>query len=65
MCFSDLMHELERRGVKVTESQIRWAIRTGKVSKPLINGSLRYEFDDGNVEELVTYLRRRQEATVR
>ena len=64
MCFSDLMRELERRGVAVTESQIRWAIRTGKVSKPPINGSLRYEFNVGNVEELVTYLRRRQGTSV-
>jgi hypothetical protein len=64
MCFSDLMSELERRGVEATESQVRWAIRAGKVSKPTINGSLRYEFDDGNVAELVTYLRRRQETAV-
>ena len=64
MCFSDLMSELGRRGVELTESQIRWAIRTGKVSKPSINGSLRYEFSDGNVEELVTYFRSRQETAV-
>ncbi len=53
MCFADLLCEIRSRGIAVTEPQIRWAIKSGKVSKPIIDGSLRFVFNDDNVGELV------------
>ena len=55
MCFGDLISELQRKGVTITESQIRWAIRTNKVTRPRIDGSLRFVFSDENVAELVSH----------
>jgi len=65
MCFRDLLDELQRRDVRLTESQIRWAIRTGKVARPLVDGSLRFKFSDSNVDELADYFRGRDLTTAK
>ena len=52
MCFAELVDELRRLGVSVTEPQIRWAIKTGKVSKPTLDGSHRFKFTNKIVAEL-------------
>jgi hypothetical protein len=55
MCFRDLVKVLRARGVEATESQLRWAIKTGKVSRPPLDGSLRFRFTGSNVEELLAH----------
>jgi hypothetical protein len=55
MCLKELLDELKQRGVAATESQIRWAIRTGKVTRPRVDGSLRFDFQDANVSELASH----------
>jgi len=50
---------LHQQGEKVTETQIRWAIKSGKVSRPPLDGSLRFIFDERHVEEIINYLKRR------
>lgn len=55
MCFSELLRELQRHGLTASESQIRWAIKSGRVSRPRVDGSLRFDFRDENVAELVAY----------
>lgn len=55
MCLRELLDELTRRGIVATESQIRWAIKTGKVSRPRIDGSLRFDFSVMNVDELAKH----------
>ena len=57
MCFGDLVKELESRGIVVTDSQIRWAIKSGKVSRPPLDGSLRFSFSDGHVSELTAHFK--------
>jgi hypothetical protein len=57
MCFGDLIKELESRGIVVTDSQIRWAIKTGKVTRPPLDGSLRFSFSDENVAELAAHFK--------
>lgn len=60
MVLSDLLRYLAREGLKVTESQIRWAIRQGRVSRPPMDGSLRFQFREENIAEIVAYFRDRQ-----
>jgi len=55
MCFTDLLERLRSAGVSATESQIRWAIKAGYVSRPRRDGSLRFVFTEGNVSELVEH----------
>ena len=65
MGLTDLMKKLKQDGVQISESQIRWAIRTGAMSRPPMDGSLNFEFGPQNVQEIVelanrTKSRRRQ-----
>ena len=55
MCLKELMDELRRAGTEVSETQIRWAIKTGKLSRPRIDGSHRFDFSFENVAEIVTH----------
>jgi hypothetical protein len=55
MCFSELLAELRHRGIRETESQIRWAIRSGKTSRPPMDSSLRFNFAEQHVDELENY----------
>jgi hypothetical protein len=63
MCFGDLMLELHRRGISVTESQVRWALKTGKVDRPKLDGSLRFSFSPANVVEIVDHFSEREPVT--
>lgn len=65
MCFSELLDELRRSNITATEGQIRWAIKTGRVSKPRMNSSLRFVFEGENVAELVQYFGAREPASCR
>ncbi len=55
MCLKELMDELRRAEADVSESQIRWAIKTGKVSRPRVDGSFRFDFSEENVAEIVAH----------
>ena len=52
MCLKEMLDELIRRKVAATESQVRWAIKTGKVQRPRVDGSMRFDFSQDNVEEI-------------
>ena len=52
MCFSDLIQELHRQGVNLTDQQVRWALRTGAVSRPPQDGGCRFVFGPEHVEQL-------------
>jgi len=56
MCLRDLINLLLARGVAATEAHIRWAIRTGRVSRPRLDGSPRFDFDERQVGEIIAYL---------
>jgi hypothetical protein len=52
MCFRDLIQALNAEGIALTESQVRWALRTGKIDRPQMDGSLRFVFSQDHVEQL-------------
>lgn len=54
MCLAELIAELRRAGVTASESQIRWAIKTGKVSRPPLDASHRFVFEEEHVAEIAT-----------
>ena len=55
MCLADVMKKFREYGLSVTPARLYYAIGSGKVSKPEVNGSLSYEFSDANVAELRAY----------
>ena len=63
MCFGDLMIELHRRRISVTESQVRWALKTGKVSRPKLDASLRFTFSSENVDEIADHFSEQEAVT--
>ena len=52
MCLRDVLATLRTEGLSITEPQIRWAITSGKINRPLLDGSLRFVFDDQHLEQL-------------
>lgn len=60
MCMSELLEELRRQNVNVNETQVRWAIKTGKVTRPRRDGSLRFDFAPENVSEIVEHFNSRE-----
>jgi hypothetical protein len=52
MCLRDLLSLLRREGLAVSETRIRWAITSGKVARPPLDGSLRFDFQEEHLHEL-------------
>jgi len=50
MCFRDFVRALADEGVRVTDTQVRWAIASGKIPRPPLDGSLRYVFSAEHLE---------------
>lgn len=63
MCLRDVMLALRAEGICVSETQVRWAINSGKVSRPPLDGSLRFDFRPEHLRELVDYLRAKRRST--
>ena len=56
MCFRDFIREvntiLSQQGRRrVSDTQIRWAISKRRISKPPLDGSLRYDFGTEHVKQ--------------
>ena len=64
MCLTDLLTRLRKEEIVATESQIRWAIKTLKVSRPKLDGSLRFDFSEENVAELIHHFQKIQNPAV-
>lgn len=61
MVLSDTLKILEEeRGLKISDTQLRWAIRGGKISRPALDGSLRFDFTTENLDEIERYFRSRE-----
>ena len=52
-CFRDLLEELRRRGIRVTENRVRWALRSGKLPRPRRDGSQRFVYTEEDIERLI------------
>ena len=50
MCYRDFVRTLADQDIHVSDAQIRWAITSGKLPRPPMDGSLRYVFGDDHVE---------------
>ena len=55
MCFGDVLRALHEEGITVTTTQVRWAITSGKISRPPLDGSLRFDFGEHHLAELRDY----------
>ena len=55
MCFSELVRALQGIGIRATPSQIRWAMTSGKVTKPSLDLSLNFDFTNEHMEEFRQY----------
>lgn len=55
MCFRELLDSLAAKGLKVTPAQVRWALMTGKVSRPRLDASLRFDFSPDHVTEFLNH----------
>jgi hypothetical protein len=55
MCLRDLLNLLRERGLVVTEPKLRWALKTGKLSRPPVDGSLRFDFGEQHLREVLAY----------
>lgn len=51
MCYRDFIRTLADQGIRVSDAQIRWAITSGKLPRPPMDGSLRYIFSEEHVEK--------------
>lgn len=60
MCLRDLLRKLRTEGLDVTESQVRWAISSGRVKRPPLDGSLRFVFGEEHLAELRAWFARRE-----
>jgi hypothetical protein len=57
MCYGDVLRALQEDGLSVTTTQVRWAITSGKVSRPPLDGSLRFDFSEQNLADLKNYFK--------
>lgn len=52
MVWKEVVETLRKEGFNVTEAQIRWAITSGKIERPTLDASLRFEFDARHLDQL-------------
>ena len=62
MCLKELLDALRLRNVNATEPRIRRAIDSGRVSRPRLDGSLRFDFTNENLEEIAAHFGVREAA---
>jgi hypothetical protein len=63
MVLSDFVRSLQGLGLRVTASQVRWAIASEGISRPPLDGSLSFDFGNDHIEEFREYydkLKRRE-----
>jgi hypothetical protein len=60
MCFRDVLDALRAAGLNINGTQLRWAINSGKIDRPRLDGSLRFDYEPQQVDELREYFRRRK-----
>jgi hypothetical protein len=65
MCLKDLLMTLRGEGMVISETKIRWAISAGKVSRPPLDGSLRFNFGQEHLEQLRQLFRAKLEETAK
>ena len=58
MCLRDLLNLLRAQGLEATEPKLRWALKTGKLSRPRLDGSLRFDFGEQHLREALAYFSR-------
>ena len=59
--FGDVLERLRNEGVDINRSQLRWAINSGKIEKPPMDGSLSFVFGQQDVERQLAYFHGRKQ----
>ncbi len=59
MCFRDVLETLRAEGIAVSRTQLRWAIDSGKVDRPPLDGSHRFVFGPQQLVDLRRYFGQR------
>jgi hypothetical protein len=59
---NDVMSCLTEASPDVTIAQVRWAIASGQVTRPPLDGSLRFDFGEQHLKELIRYFARAADA---
>ena len=59
MVFSEVLEALSQRDIDVTVTQLRWAITSGKIPRPPLDGSHNFRFEEEHVEKLAAHFSRR------
>ncbi len=52
MVWKEIVTILREESFDVTEAQIRWALVSGKVDRPRLDASLRFEFELTHLDQL-------------
>jgi hypothetical protein len=60
MCLSDLLAALRGRGIQATASQVRWAITCGRLARPTLDGSLRFDFHEEHLTALCRWFEKQE-----
>jgi hypothetical protein len=60
VCLNGFLRTVRAEGVALTEAQLRWAIAPGKISRPPLDGALRFNFGPEHVAELRAYFSKKQ-----
>lgn len=65
MCWNEILIVIREQCPGVTVAQIRWAISSGKIPRPPLDGSLRFNFDQTHLKRMVRYFTDRPTTTTR
>jgi len=63
MVWSEILDALRAAGCDVSQSQVRWAITSGKIPRPPLDASLRFVFDEDHLNALRQLFTSKREAT--
>ncbi len=55
MVLSEFLELVRQRDVKVTEAQIRFAIKNGRIPRPRLDGAHRFDFSSVDVDRAVEF----------
>ncbi len=62
MVLSEFLSAMRLQGASPSETQLRWAIKTGKLPRPRMDAAHRFDFTQADVDLAATFFRERSAA---
>ncbi len=59
MVLSEYLTAIRQHGVDPTETQVRWAMKTGKLPRPQLDGAHRFMFGQDDIDLAVAFFQGR------